>query len=343
MLLLACSLVIVEVHRRQGPLCCRWGLEASTDDSCSAIPAARFGRSEQLMSPSAVLVATAKRAAATGGDVCAGRPRTVVSMTTFFGRMQSTAQVIDSILEQSCRPDAIYVFVSLVPRIDRDFRRNHSRALPRNLTAVAEPLRRSPIVDVRFITSPADDYGPATKLLAALHLERDGETHLVTVDDDTLYHTDMILALSLAARNAPTPVAVGFACEEYGFTPRDGNVVVHARIRRRCSGEAVEGTCHGWLDGVSGVLFQRSYIPDSIFNYSAHPKECVLHDDVWFAGMVPYLITPGFKSRTVRYIEADGANRPHSSSFFQTQKLRAKGIDPVQICASSFPALTRIR
>ena len=310
-----------------------------------------FGVITQLLpTPSKVLVREAK----VSGALCGDRPRTVVSMTTFYGRMEAVSKVIDSILAQTCLPDQIYVFVSLVPRIDREFRHNHTRAPPKNLDAIAETLSRAPSVKVMFITDPELDFGPATKLLPALRLETDPRTHIITVDDDTLYHEDMILALSVTAQHAQAAVAVGFACEEYGWSAERGHFVVHGKRRRRCAGLPVEGTCHGWLDGVSGVLYQRGNIDAQIFNYSRSPHDCFLHDDVWFAAhslsnnVQPYLISPGFTSRKVRFIESEDASkssgaprRPHSSSYFITQKLRQQGIDPVLNCAAYFEALAR--
>ena len=151
----------------------------------------------------------------------------------------------------------------------------------------------------------------------------------------------MVLALSLAARSIDQPVSVGFWCEEFGWAPSAGYFFMHAPYRRKCLGVPVEGTCHGWLSGVSGVLFERAALDvASLFNYTGRPRGCFLHDDVWFGGhvvsnpaSVPYLIDPGFKSRKVRRIEHD---RSKSSSYLQTLKLREHGSDPEAQCASSF-------
>ena len=54
----------------------------------------------------------AKRQA--GSNPCGARPRTVVTMSSFYGRHTSLPMVVQSILDQSCAPDAIYIFLSLV-------------------------------------------------------------------------------------------------------------------------------------------------------------------------------------------------------------------------------------
>ena len=301
-------------------------------------PSSRFVDVEKLGAVSTKRLVRAARAAGTG---CGDRPRTVVTMSSFYGRHTSLPMVVRSILDQSCTPDAIYVFLSLVPLIDREFRHNKSRAVGDEIGAFEDVLKAlSPLVKLHMITRAEDDFGPATKLLPALRLERDARTHLITVDDDTTYHEDMILALSLTAQHASKPVSVGFWCEEFGWAPQQGYFFMHAQYRRECLRVPVEGTCHGWLSGVSGVLFERGSLDDQIFNYTDRPKGCWLHDDVWFGGhvvssldAVPYLIDPGFKSRKVRRIEHD---RSKSSSYLQTLKLREHGDDPEAQCASSF-------
>lgn len=299
----------------------------------------RFVDVEKLADRTASLVREAKATR----SLCAGRPRTVVTLSSFYGRHASLPIVVGSLLAQSCAPDKIYVFLSLVPLIDREFRHNKSRTVGDEIGAFEAELRGlSDLVDLRMITRAEDDFGPATKLLPALRLETDPATHLITVDDDTTYHEDTILALSLAARSIGAGVAssVGFWCEEFGWAPSAGYFFMHAQYRRECLGVSVEGTCHGWLSGVSGVLFERGALSDAVFNYSGRPRGCFLHDDVWFGGHVvsnpraaPYLIDPGFKSRRVRRIEHD---RSKSSSYLQTLKLREHGTDPEAQCASSF-------
>ena len=201
----------------------------------------------------------------------------------------------------------------------------------------------SPLLELVIIDRAEDDLGPATKLLPALKRETNPSTRLVTVDDDTTYHEDLLLALALAADTTKDPVAVGFWCEEFGWSPETSYFFMHATRRRECLGMSVEGSCHGWLSGVGGVLFTRSVFDESVFNYTSRPRGCWLHDDVWFGGhvaarqdAVAYLIDPGFHSRKVRRIEKD---RSRSSSYSQTLKMREHGKDPEAQCASSFDAM----
>ena len=146
-------------------------------------PMARFVDVAQLATkPTRELV----REARASGALCAGRPRTVVTLSSFYGRHASLPIVVESILRQSCVPDAIYVFLSVVPLIDREFRHNKSRTVGDEIGDFEQRLRGlSPLVRLHMITRAEDDFGPATKLLPALRLETDPATHLITVDDDT--------------------------------------------------------------------------------------------------------------------------------------------------------------
>jgi hypothetical protein len=42
----------------------------------------------------------------------------------------------------------------------------------------------------------ARDYGPVTKLVPALHRELDPDTLIITVDDDKVYHKDLVRHLA---------------------------------------------------------------------------------------------------------------------------------------------------
>merc|ERR1719436_2364549 len=52
--------------------------------------------------------------------------------------------------------------------------------------------REIPILTVQQLK----DYGPASKLLGALHLEKDPETILIVVDDDVRYHEKLVEQLA---------------------------------------------------------------------------------------------------------------------------------------------------
>ena len=90
-------------------------------------PASRFVRARPLPGgkSTAELIAKAKAS----GEPCSKTSRTVVTMSSFYGRHQNLPLVVESILAQTCPPDRIYVFLSLAPLIDREFRHNKTRSI----------------------------------------------------------------------------------------------------------------------------------------------------------------------------------------------------------------------
>ena len=105
-------------------------------------------------------------------------------MSSFYGRHQNLPLVVESILAQTCPPDRIYVFLSLAPLIDREFRHNKTRSIGHEIGAFEAALKRmSPLLELVIIDRAEDDLGPATKLLPALKRETNPSTRLVTVDD----------------------------------------------------------------------------------------------------------------------------------------------------------------
>ena len=103
-------------------------------------PASRFVRARPLPGGSSTrdLIASAKAS----GEPCVQRPRTVVTMSSFYGRHQNLPLVVESILAQTCPPDRIYVFLSLAPLIDREFRHNKTRSI-----GYWRGVRRAPRID----------------------------------------------------------------------------------------------------------------------------------------------------------------------------------------------------
>jgi hypothetical protein len=90
-------------------------------------PASRFVRARPL--PGGKSTAELITKAKASGEPCSKSSRTVVTMSSFYGRHQNLPLVVESILAQTCPPDRIYVFLSLAPLIDREFRHNKTRSI----------------------------------------------------------------------------------------------------------------------------------------------------------------------------------------------------------------------
>eukprot|EP00439_Symbiodinium_sp_Y106_P006973 s4624_g1.t1 len=287
--------------------------------------------------PLAQLIASATSSLASGGH-CPKPTRVVVTLSTFEGRLGRLKGTVASLSAQSCMPDAIYIFLSRRPRTKRTGAGFGGHGDGVDTTEALESLRDlSDRVIVRFTD---EDWGPGTKLLAALKVEEDPNTWLITVDDDTTYHQDTVLALVLAASALPSHAAPGFWCEEARATGVASDQIQWQTLE--IMSDATEGTVHGWCGGFAGVLFKRWFFDETVFNFTDAPDGCAVHDDVWFGGHLlskgntPYLINAGFFSAQ------DGPSTPEDRQDFSinviNRQLKASGKDPQEQCAAWFSA-----
>ena len=81
---------------------------------------------------------------------------------------------LQSLLAQSVKADAIYL------------------ALPERSSRTQELYGVFDVPEGITILHAAQDYGPLTKLLPALLAENDPDTIVITLDDDKLYHEDVV-------------------------------------------------------------------------------------------------------------------------------------------------------
>jgi len=178
------------------------------------------------------------------------------------------------------------------------------------------------------------DRGPATKLLGALEVEKDPDTILIILDDDTYYHRDTVLALVSAMVASPTDVAPCFQCEEVS---RDwfGNW--------KWTYAGTEGRCHGFASGYAAYAVRPRFFDKTVWDPSRGPGGCWLHDDVWIsgcmltaAGVRPQLLRPGFDSVAGGVIERNG-KRQQESVFVASKAAHLRGQDPQGECIGHFP------
>lgn len=206
--------------------------------------------------------------------------RLVVTMTTLPGREQSLMRTLQSLAQQTRKPDQIYLW------------------LPR-LTGFQLDLNR---IDPRVMVDNVDDLGPATKLLPTLALERDPDTRIVTADDDVEY-PDVMLAKLTEASNESPEAAVGFT----GW--RLVSLVPHPVVEHYNEANPNCTTRHPVqvLEGTRGALYKRSFFAEDVFMHLARETAFRYHDDIFFGGYLAYRGVP----KIVRTLGAtDGSRRP---------------------------------
>lgn len=164
-------------------------------------------------------------------------------------------------------------------------------------TAVYENARRR--MTLQFLLD-GDPYGPATKVLGALLLERDPHTVIITVDDDIAYDPSLLQVLST---HIPAHAALCPACQTRSLlSPDTHKGMIHDGSWHRWLWAHNAKACPGWLVGWAGVAYRVGYFGPDVFNTATHlmPAACLLNDDVWLSGYlrrrgVELLVMPGIR------------------------------------------------
>jgi hypothetical protein len=222
--------------------------------------------------------------------------RLVVSLSTFSWRVQaSSLKTMESIIA-SGPYERLIVSIPLVRRFGIALEANST---PEEVLAFYgqalgpfEPSGRgfhnaNRSVYVQFLN---EDFGPATKLLGALLVERDPNTIILTVDDDIVYSP---LLLPFVRGSAPSEAAFAPVCQT--LTPaRDNYVWMHNRAFGADWLWRVEPKeCQGWLVGWAGVAYRVGFFSPDVFARARNLSYgCFLNDDVWLSG---YLMARGVK------------------------------------------------
>lgn len=224
-----------------------------------------------------------------------------VSLTSIFDNQGRLLKTLQSILDQSLVPDAVFVHLSAEPYLkDQGF---PDRRIPhRGLKAFLD--RNRDLVKVRWV----ENTGPYRKLLPLIRDIRerrstDEETvRIITVDDDLIYHPDVIF--NLFESGAACACLRGFAMKvrEVGELLSWG----YWRKRRLASGSSV----FHYATGVGGVLFTLPVFEglfDVLLDDAIYRACCPTNDDIWFnflriANRVPLTVVDA------PYVEKDLTN-----------------------------------
>lgn len=208
-------------------------------------------------------------------------PRVVVSLTSFSSRLKYIDATLESLFRQTYPPDQIYLFIPI---------KNYSRFnLPSmSSTALIDIQQQYKEKKIKVIESV--DYGPSTKLLGALNEEKNPETIIITVDDDTIYHDQLLAYFVKAMLTLTTNSTVGAVCETV-FRNQIGWHWANTYLKNSfCR--------HGYLAAYAGAAYRRKYFDETIFDYTNVPQGCIVLDDVYIGGYLnrkgiyPYIVNP---------------------------------------------------
>lgn len=186
--------------------------------------------------------------------------RVMVAMTTIPSRIDRLEPVIDSMLRQTWPIQALYLSIPFVFG-----RTGEQYVIPAWLMAKkGVKLER------------CADMGPGTHLLNALRLERDPWSFIAVVDDDHIYGPDLVETLMRSALASP-----GTAIAAQGFLSIPGLRLDKDSPRYLHGHQIFEAG--PVLVSYLGVVYQRGFFDDSVFDYEGFSQKCVYQDDMWFS------------------------------------------------------------
>jgi hypothetical protein len=190
-------------------------------------------------------------------------PRYVISLTTTPKRIAHIRPTLESLCAQTKKPDAIY----LAAPAEGLLRTGEKYDVPGWLKELPQVT----------LVQDVQDYGPATKLMGALHMEKDPNTHILYVDDDMLYHPELLSSLSQCAVYA----ALGF--RGLGVTPDNRSLAPFFVMSKAAAELKIPFMAVPVLEGYAGVLVRRDMLDllelASILKTPGAPKE-FLNDDI---------------------------------------------------------------
>lgn len=187
----------------------------------------------------------------------------VVSLTTFDKRIDNVYLTIESLLQQSLKPDRVVLWIA-----EGEL---GGAGLPYILR-----LQERRGLEVRFC---AEDLGPYKKFYYALQCFPD--SLLITVDDDTLYPHDLVDQLYRAHRADPDSVPCHRAHRIR--LAGDGAVLPYKRWEK----PTLDGTPSPLVfpTGVGGVLYAPGHLDDQVLDRDRFMALCPGADDIWLKAM----------------------------------------------------------
>lgn len=195
----------------------------------------------------------------------------IVSLTTHGRRLNDVCFTIESIMQQTFKPNKIILAIdsSLVANLPMTL----ARQIDRGLTIL-----------------PTKDMRSYTKLIPALKEYPDDA--IITIDDDLIYDFDIVERLVKSYRRNPKNI---YACRVHSMEfDNKGRLLPYHKwgftkpsIPKR-----------HFLTGVGGVLYPPNSLGTEVFNEKVFKEICPTADDVWFTAMAKMNFIPIEKVET---------------------------------------------
>ena len=168
----------------------------------------------------------------------------IVSVTTIPARVKFIPQSVKRFVEtQTIKPDIIYLNISYKSkRFGTEYDISCLDDLPDTV-----------------VINRCDDMGAATKLVGCVDKVTDPEAMIITIDDDQIYHPNLINGL-------------------VRYSIQNSNAVVANEMH-----PVLKGGKHKFIEGYAGVLYKRKHISDDMCDYYKNlscDSSCFKADDM---------------------------------------------------------------
>ena len=186
----------------------------------------------------------------------------IVSLTTYPKRLDVVFLTIESLLDQTIKPDKIILWLSR-KEIDED-------SVPKNLKKL-----QSRGLTIKFVSA---NLKPYKKLIYATDTYKD--SIIITIDDDTIYPRYFLAKLLNTYKKYPNCI---IACR-CSFIKKLGDTKLAPYVSWKSA--KIKGPSFNLFPtGVGGILYPPNSLNQEVFNSDAFLRLCPSNDDIWFKAM----------------------------------------------------------
>ena len=195
------------------------------------------------------------------------KPKIIVSLTSFPARINDIHIVIESLMNQSVKPDKIILFLTSNEFPDKQ--------LPDNLTNLQNDM-----FEIRWTDCNYRSYNKLVHTLADFPNDI-----IITVDDDVLYPRHLVKDLIKLHKKHPNDIC---AHRIRTMNIQDGVIQPYNTwklLEKRGWFTKIKPGYTNFFCGVGGVLYPPKALYKDVLNNELFTELCKHQDDVWFWGM----------------------------------------------------------
>lgn len=189
----------------------------------------------------------------------------IISLTSFPARIKTVHQTIETLINQTYKPDKIIL------QLSEDEFPNKENDLPENLLKLGE--------NGLIISWNKGNIKSYKKLIPTL--KKYPEDVIVTVDDDILYDNQWLEKLVSAYRKNPDYIHCHRA--HLVLFDRKRKILPYKKWKQKIS--HVEQSYNNFFTGAGGVLYPPSSLHSDVFDEQKFKELAPFADDIWFWAM----------------------------------------------------------